>query len=154
MADNDPTIVDSSGTARRLRMLSLGLDGLGREVWLQGATVEVPEAEVVSSNAQSRYTVGGGTAVALGAPTGAKYGRLRVHDTFYDPAVAQTTNARLWYVQDGSTPTSNGANARGWLMHGELLLVRLATFSNFRMIADTSGHSWDVAVEWLTWPTG
>jgi hypothetical protein len=152
-ADNDPTIVDASGTARRIRMLYLGTDASARDVWVQGAVVEIPEQEIVSTNVQSRYTVTT-TATALSAPAGAKYARLRVHDSGWDPATASTQGKRLFYVQDGSTPTTNGANARGWLYHGEAMLVRLSNFGNFRMIGDASGHSWDVAVEWLTWPTG
>jgi hypothetical protein len=48
---------------------------------------------------------------------------------------------------------SNGSNAFGYLLHGEVMLVRLADAANFKMIADSTDNGvFEVYVEWLNIP--
>jgi hypothetical protein len=72
----------------------------------------------------------------------------------YESVAPGTPTKRLYYRQDGTVPTSDGANAAGFLLHGEMMLIRLATFTNFKMIADSSDNGiFQVYVEWLNVPT-
>jgi hypothetical protein len=82
--------------------------------------------------------------VALDPPdAGARYARLRCYETV-GPA---DPNKRLFYRQDGVTLTGEDS-AIGFLLHGELVLVKLTDFTKFVMIAET-GSGFKVFVEWL-----
>ena len=141
MADNELSVIDSGGTVRQLRSIDVGS---ARQV--QPTFVwEGPEAPAVVTGAVIRYLVDASPAISLSPPTaGARYARLRVYETS-GPA---SQSLRLYYRTDGVTPTADGANAAGFLLHGELIMVKLSTFANFKMIAEGAGV-WEVYVEWL-----
>lgn len=146
MADNELTVRDAGGTTRGLRSVDLGsgLQGQGIVVW------EGPETPAAVAGATLRYTVDNSPAVPLVPPTaGARYARLRV----YESSVSGTPDStlRLYYRQDGVTPLTDGSNAAGFLLHGELILVKLADFTDFKMIAEGTGV-FAVYVEWLANP--
>lgn len=142
MADNALTVIDATGTVRTLRSedVGSGLQAQGLMVW------EGPEIPAIVTGAGLRYTVDNSPAVALIPPTaGARYARVRVFE------ITQSASLRLYYRSDGTAPTANGANAFGFLLHGELIMVKLDTFANFQMIAEGAGV-FEVYVEWLANP--
>lgn len=157
MADNELSVVSADTNVRKTRDLDLGDDGTGQHVHLQAVVVGegLLEQPVSTTGGAVQYTVTSAGPTALDPPNvfaipgdGARYCRLRVFDTSWDPATAATQNKRLYYLQDGTTVSA--AAAHGYLLHGESMLVRLADFTDFRMIAESS--SWKVYAEWLTIP--
>jgi hypothetical protein len=70
---------------------------------------------------------------------------VRVFETTQNPAV------RLYYRQDGTAPLADGSNATGFLLHGELILVKLDVLANFRMVAE-GASVFEVYVEYLANP--
>jgi len=53
--------------------------------------------------------------------------------------------AALPTTKDGSNPTTDGANALGFLVHGDAFLIKLASKVNFKMIAESG--SFEVTAE-------
>lgn len=147
MAENELTVVRADGQTRTLRSEDLG-GGVHAQVALLG---EAPESYPSTAGSLHRHTVDSDPAVALDPPTaGARYARVRVFET----AGPSSANRRLYYRQDGVNPLSNGSNACGFLLHGEMMLVKLDDFTQFRMIADASDNGvFEVYVEWLNLPT-
>lgn len=148
MAENELAVIVASGATKTLRSLDLGGAGIHAQV---AAMIEAPEVPVAPAGGAERYTVDSDPAVTLDPPSAAaRYARLRV----YESVAPGTPTKRLYYRQDGTVPTSDGANAAGFLLHGEMMLIRLATFTNFKMIADSSDNGiFQVYVEWLNVPT-
>lgn len=146
MADNELTVVRADGATRTLR--SFDLDGAGTSHADSSLVAEMPEAPADATGATVRYTVDADPAVALDPPTGgARYARLRVYHS------GQDSTERLYYRQDGTAPTADGANAVGFLLHGEAMLVRIADFTDFQMIGETGmTGTFEVYVEWLDIP--
>ena len=147
MAENELVVQSADGLPRTTRSVDLG-----GSIHIQGALIaELPEVPVDPTGGLTRYTVTSASAVALDSPTAAaRYARLRVYET----TAPTTPTKRLYYRTDGTNPTNAGANAFGYLLHGEMLLVRLADATNFRMIADSGdAGSFQVYVEWLNIPT-
>lgn len=141
MADNELTVLDAGGTVRNLRSVDVGSGRSVQPVFVW----EGPEVPAVVAGGTLRYTVTSTPAVGLIVPTaGARFARLRVFET----TGPGNDVLRLYYRTDGTAPTNDGANAAGFLLHGELILVKLATFANFKMIAEGVG-SFQVYVEWL-----
>lgn len=96
------------------------------------AVVEAREIVPTLSGATLVYTVDDSPAVALDPPDAtADVCWIRVwHAT-------QDSTKRLFYRRDGTAPTANGANAEGYLLHGEGRLVKLAALADFQMISET-----------------
>lgn len=141
MADDELDVVVAGGATKKLRSIELpGTPSrFGQAVFL----AEWPEAPVSPAGGTVRYTVDNSPAVALDPPTAAaKYARVRVYES------TQSATLRLYYRSDGTNPTTDGANAFGFLLHGELILVKIADPTNFRMIAEGAGI-FAVYVEWL-----
>ena len=137
MADNELTVVIADGSTKTLRDIELttGVHAQGVLIW------EGPEVPASTTGATVQHTVDDNPAVALDPPTaGARFARVRVYET------SQDSTLRLYYRQDGTTVTS--ANATGYLLHGELILVKIADQTDFSMIAATGGV-FNVYVEWL-----
>lgn len=140
MADNELTVLDASGTTRGLRSVDVGAGKQAQAtvVW------EGPEVPAIVTGATSLYTVVGATPVPLDPPdAGARFGRLRVYET----TGPGNPDLRLFYRQDGVT-LSGSSNATGFLLHGEMIIVKLADFTKFRMVAEGAA-SFQVFVEWL-----
>jgi len=142
VADNELTVVNATGATKTLRDVDVA--GLHHQVVF---IHEGGEVVVSPTGGQVRYTVLNTGSVALDPPNAAaRYARLRVYET-NGPAGA---TRRLYYRTDGTAPQNNGANAFGYLLHGEMLLVRIADFTLFSMIADQAdGGAFQVYVEWL-----
>lgn len=141
MADNELTVKTAGGLTKTLRSRDLG-GGIFTQFT---HIVEAPESPVDPTGGLVRYTIGTGSSVALDPPNAsAQYARLRVYET------TQDTTRRLYYRTDGTAPTNDGANAFGFLLHGEAILVRLANAANFRMIS--AAGTFDGYVEWLNTP--
>ncbi len=142
MADNALTVLDAAGATKSLRS-----EDVGSNVQAQGVMVwEGPETPAVLTGATVRYTVDNSPVVSLAPPSGgARYARVRVFETSQNQAV------RLYYRSDGTNPIADGSNAFGFLLHGELIMVKLDTFSNFKMVAEGSSI-FEVYVEWLANP--
>src|SRR5678816_1966545 len=118
---NELQVIDANGNVRSLRSVPLA-DGSHAQVIL---VAEGPEVPASVTGATVRYTVDNAPAVALDPPNaGARYARVRVYEA------AQSTSLRLYYRSDGTAPTADGANAFGYLLHGELIMVKVATFAN------------------------
>lgn len=144
MADNALTVVAADATTKTLRSEDLGSNIQAQVVLIH----EGPDALPVLTGATFRHAVTT-TATALDPPdAGARYGRVRVYETS-GPA---SSTLRLYYRTDGTNPTADGANAMGFLLHGEMIMVKLASPSNFRMIAEGTG-AFQVYVEWLNAPS-
>ena len=146
MAENELTVIRADGQIRTLRAIDLG----GAVHAQVTGVFETPEAPVDPTGGAVRYNVDSSPAVALDPPNAAaRFARVRVYET--GGPVAE--NRRLYYRTDGTTPTSDGANAFGYLLHGETILVRLANIANFKMIADAGDNGvFEVYVEWLNIP--
>lgn len=145
MADNELTVIDAAGATKTLRAVDhgSGLQAQGVVVW-EGR--DVPAA---TTGSVVRYTVTPSAAVALDPPdAGARYARLRCYEA---SGSTPNQNFRLFYREDGIDPGANGSQAAGFLLHGELMLVKIADFTNFKMIGETSS-SFLVYVEWLAIP--
>lgn len=140
MADNELTVIVGDGSQKTLRSVDLG--GEHQQIVF---VAEGPEAVATTAGATFVYTVDDSPAIPLDPPTaGARYARIRVYET------SATSNARLLYRTDGTAPTNGGANAFGYLLHGEMLLVRIADFTDFQMIAhQADGGVFTVYAEWL-----
>ena len=143
MAENELTVIRADGGTRTLRSRDLG-GNIQAQVALVG---EAPEVYPNTAGATSRYTVDSSPAVALDPPdAGCHYARLRVYET----AGPQSATRRLYFRQDGVNPTADGVNASGYLLHGEMILIRLTDMTLFRMIADAGDNGvYQVYVEWL-----
>lgn len=137
MADNELTVLDATGTSRTLRSLDVG----GKQA--QGAMVwEGPEVLSNTTGSVPRFTVTSAAAVALDPPdAGARYARVRVYET------SGNTLLRLFYRQDGVAVTGV-SDATGFLLHGEMFLVKIADFTQMRLVAESSA-TFQVFVEWL-----
>jgi len=142
MADNELTVLDATGTTRTLRSIDVGSSLQTQPVFVW----EGPEVPTSTTGSVVRYTVTSATSVALDPPTaGARFGRLRCYETT-GPA---SPTLRLFYRQDGLALTNPGVDSStGFLFHGELMLVKLADFTKFVMIAE-GGSTYAVWVEWL-----
>lgn len=107
------------------------------------AVTDQPEVIPSLTGATLVYTIDDSPAVALDPPdAGARLGFIRVwHAT-------QDGTKRLYYRGDGTAPTADGANAEGYLLHGEARMVRMpAAWTNFKMISET-GAAHTVYAEW------
>lgn len=142
MANNELTVIDAGGTTRTLRD-----EDIGGGVHAQAVMVwEGPEVPANITGATVRHSITT-TATALDSPNaGARYARIRVYE---HSGTTPSAVLRLYYRTDGTAPLANGTNAFGFLLHGEMMLVRLATFSNYKLIAEGAGV-WEVYVEWLS----
>lgn len=127
--------------------VTLRNDLIGTNAYQAVMVVEHPEVPASTTGATIRYQVTS-TAVSLVPPTaGARFARLRCYET-----TTPTTNPykKLYYRQDGVNPLADGTNASGFLCHNEMIIVKLATFGNFRMIRDSADAGiFLVHVEWL-----
>lgn len=144
MAANDLQVISADGVTRRLRSYDLG------GIHFQGVLVwEAPEEVPSLTGASVRHTVDSNTAVALDPPSAdTSYGRVRVYES---SGTTPNPELRMYYRSDGTAPSVDGANAMGYLLHGELIMVKLAVLSNFQMIAET-GAEFEVYVEWVHTP--
>ncbi len=70
------------------------------------------------------------------ARTGRKSSRCR-HPGWRFPRKRGPGEAALPTTKDGSNPTTDGANALGFLVHGDAFLIKLASKVNFKMIAES-----------------
>ena len=142
MADNELTVIDAGGTTRALRSIDVGSTRQVQPVFVW----EGPEVPSLTAGAVVRYTVTQTVSVALDPPdAGARFARIRAYETS-GPA---SPTLRLFYRQDGLALTDPGiSSAIGFLLHGEMMLVKLADFTKFLMIAETGG-AYQVFVEWL-----
>jgi hypothetical protein len=147
MAENELTVVRADGATRTLRSKDVGGNVQAQIV----AVTEAPEAPVDPTGGAVRYNVDSSPAVSLNSPNAVVHSaRVRVYET----AGPAGTNRRLYYRTDGTNPTSDGANAFGFLLHGDVMTIRLASPDNFRMIADSSDNGvFEVYVEWLVTPS-
>lgn len=59
----------------------------------------------------------------------------------------QQVNKRLFYHRKNVTPINDGSNAEGFLLHSEGRTVRIATFAEFKLIAEV-GSIWKLYCEW------
>jgi hypothetical protein len=148
MAANELTVIRADGATKTLRSEDLMAAGVHAQVVLVSEASEVP---VNPSGGLSRHTVTSSPGATLDPPSAAaRYARLRVYET----VAPGTPTRRMYYRQDGTMPNANGTDAQGFLLHGEVMIVRLATFTNFKMIADnTDNGSFQVYVEWLNTPS-
>jgi len=146
MAENELTVIRADGATKTLR--SSDLSG---GIHAQGILVaELPEVPVNPSGGVVRHTVDSDPGATLDPPSAtARFARLRVYET----TAPTVPTKRLYYRQDGTMPAANGVDAHGFLLHGDVILVRIATFTNFKMIADNSDNGvFQVYVEWLNIP--
>lgn len=135
------TVLDAAGAVQGLRSedLGSGKQAQGIVAW------EGPEVPAAVAGATLRYTVTT-TATPLVPPSaGARFARIRVYE---DSGASPVETFRLYYRQDGTNPLADGSNAAGYLFHGEVLLVKLKTMGNFKMIAEGTAR-FQVYVEWL-----
>ena len=146
MAENELTVIRADGATKTLRSSDLG-GGFHVQHTL---VAEVPEVPVSPTGGAVRYTVDSDPGSTLDPPTaGARFARLRVYETL----APSTPTKRLYYRQDGTMPLSNGSTAQGFLLHGDVILVRIADFTQFKMIADSTDNGvFEVYVEWLNIP--
>ena len=138
---NELNAYGADGNVKTLRSVRLG--GVA-DAQIIGTLSEATEEPVAVAGGEINYTVDASPAVPLDPPTAAAmFARLRVYHS------AQDTSFRLFYRQDGTPPTAAGV-ATGFLLHGEVLIVRLADFTDFQMIGETAmTGSFQVYVEWL-----
>jgi len=54
---------------------------------------------------------------------------------------------RLFYRRENSNPINDGSNAEGFLLHTEGRTVRIANFTQFKLIGE-SGSIWKLYCEW------
>lgn len=142
---NELQVITADNATRSLRSEPLA-DGSHLQY---GAIVEAREKPVSPTGGIVRYTVDNSPAVALDPPTAAAmYCRLRVYEA---STSTPDSKLRLYYRTDGTAPTADGANAFGFLLHGELIMVKLADFTKFQMIAEGAGIFQGYA-EWLGEP--
>lgn len=148
MANNELTVIRADGQIKTLR--SSDVKGAGVHAQLVGV-FEAPEEVVAIAGGSVRYNVDSSPGATLDPPSAAAmFGRLRVYET----TTPSTPTKRLYYRQDGTMPNANGADAQGYLLHGEVMIVRLADFTQFKMIADNTDNGvFEVYVEWLNLPS-
>lgn len=142
MADNGLQVVLADGSTVNLRSLDLGSG-----VHLQLAGPQVPETAIRPANATDyRFTVDAAAAKALVPPAGARFARVRIFHS------AQSQVLRCYYTSDGTAPANTGANAFGYLLHGEMVVVNIASLANFKMIGESGmTGSFEAYVEYLKW---
>lgn len=149
MADDSLTVVVADGTTVPLRSIDVG-SGKQAQATMIAELAELPVAP--DSAPQVRYSVTDAAAVPLAPPAaGARYARLRVYRSGADGS-ANDGIKRMYYRTDGTAPSNTGANVFGFAIHTDVIYVKLATFANFKMIAE-SGQTFEVYCEWLTLPT-
>jgi hypothetical protein len=142
---NELQVIAADGSTKTLRSIRHA-DGSDVQVLY---VVEGPEVPVSPTGGLIRYTVDNSPAVPLDPPTAAaKYCRLRVYEA---STSTPDSKLRLYYRTDGTAPTADGANAFGFLLHGELILVKLADFTKWQCIAEGTGV-FQVYAEWLGEP--
>lgn len=128
-------VTDVDGVRRETRAETIG--GVDYPGVLIGELLESP---VDPTGGGIRHTVGSGAAVALDPPNAAaRLARIRCR--------ASVATDLLYYRSDGVAPLSNGSNAFGYLQSNELILVKLVTPANWRMIS--SSGNFEVFVEWF-----
>lgn len=140
MADNELLVQTAVNTIEALRTVDVSNVNYQFVIVAPG-----PELPVSLTGGLNRFQVDNSPSVALDPPNAtAHVCRLRVYEA------TQSTSLRLYYRQDGTVPTTDGANASGYLLHGEMIEIKLAVFTNFRLIAEGTGV-WECYMDWLAY---
>jgi len=147
MAQNELTVIRADGATRTLRSIEAGADGSGVHLQAILAPEYVPKEIVAITGGIVRFAVDSDPGATLDPPTAfARYCTLRVYET----TSPSTPTKRLYYRQDGVMPNANGTDSRGFLLHGEMMVVCLADFTQFKLIADnTDNGNFECYVEWF-----
>jgi hypothetical protein len=137
---NNVTVTDAASAAQTFRTTHVATTSHVQHVFSAPSLEET----VATTGGTVQHTVDSSPAVPLDPPNAtALWAIVRCYEATQDPTL------RCYYRGDGTTVTSS--NATGYMLHGEAKVVALATFTNWQMIAESTGV-FSIYVEWLTVP--